>query len=69
MTTEQLDELRKDFPGRLDAYIEKLSTYMEQSNKNYASHEAVLCRWLTEDKPTAKTKTYTDADYEEGDCL
>ena len=69
LTEGQRSELEKDFPGRLDAYIEKLSTYMEQSSKNYASHEAVLRRWLTEDKPTAKTKIYTDADYEEGDCL
>ena len=69
LTEGQRAELEKDFPNRLDAYIEKLSAYMEQSEKNYASHEAVLRRWLTEDKPTAKTKTYTDDDYEEGDCL
>ena len=69
LTEGQRSELEKDFPGRLDAYIEKLSTYMEQSDKNYASHEAVLRRWLTEDKPAAKTKTYTDDDYEGGDCL
>ena len=69
LTEGQRAELEMDFPGRLDAYIEKLSAYMEQSDKNYASHEAVLRRWLTEDKPTAKTKTYTDDDYEGGDCL
>ena len=69
LTEGQRSELEKDFPGRLEGHIEKLSAYMEKSNKNYASHEAVLRRWLTEDKPTAKAKTYTDADYEEGDCL
>ena len=69
LTTKQLDELRKDFPGRVEGHIEKLSAYMAQTGKDYASHEAVLRRWLTEDKPTAKTKTYTDDDYEGGDCL
>ena len=69
LTEGQQAELEQDFPGRVEGHIEKLSAYMAQSGREYASHEAVLRRWLTEDKPTAKTKTYTDADYEEGDCL
>ena len=69
LTSAQLDELRKDFPECLDAYIEKLSAYMAQAGKNYANHEAVLRRWITEDKPAARAGAYTDADYEEGESL
>lgn len=69
LTEEQLKELQKDFPGRLDGYIEKLSAYMAQSGKNYACHEAVLRRWLTEDRPEVRKGAYTDADYAEGEYL
>ena len=69
LTEGQQKELEKDFPGRLEGYIEKLSSYMVQTGKSYTSHEAVLRRWLMEDKPSARTGAYTDADYEEGDCL
>ena len=67
LTEGQREELQKDFPGRLDSYVEKLSAYMAQSGKDYANHEAVLRRWLTEDKP--QKGTYTDTDYEEGESL
>ena len=69
LTERQQEKLEKDFPGRLERYIEKLSAYMAQTGKNYANHEAVLRRWLTEDRPAARAGTYTDEDYEEGDCL
>ena len=69
LTEEQREELEKDFPGQLDAYIERLSVYIVQSGKKYASHEATLRSWLTEDRPAAKAGTYTDADYKEGDFL
>ena len=67
LSETQREELQKDFPGRLDSYIEKLSAYMAQSGKDYANHEAVLRRWLTEDRP--QKGTYTDADYTEGESL
>ena len=68
-----LSEQERDFPERLNTYIETLSAYRALSGKTYACHEAVLRRWLTEDKPEPKPcGVYTDADYadyEEGECL
>ena len=69
LTEGQREELQKDFPGRLDDYVEKLSAYMAQSGKDYACHEAVLRRWLTEDRPEGRKGNYTDADYAEGEYL
>ena len=56
--------LQQEFPGRVDAYIEKLSQYLAQSGKQYASHAAVIRKWIAED-----TKPAWDQAYEEGACL
>ena len=66
LTGEERESLEKDFPGRVEGHIEKLSAYMAQSGREYACHEAVLRSWLTEDKPAEQ---YTDEIYQEGDCL
>ena len=66
LSQRELEELRRDFPGLLEGYIEKLSAYMKEKGKTYACHEAVLRRWLNED--SGRTKNWDDI-YEEGECL
>ena len=68
LSEQQLLTLRQEFPDKLDAYIERLSAYMAQSGKRYASHAAVLRQWMIEDtKP--KCQYHYDHVYEEGECL
>ena len=68
LSAEQLNELRQEFPDRLDAYIEKLSVYMKQHGKAYADHAVPLRKWLHEDQNTGAAYDY-DYAYEEGECL
>ena len=64
LSSEELEALRKEFPGRIETYIEKLSVYMKQHGKHYADHAATLGKWLAEDQTSAY-----DYAYEEGECL
>lgn len=66
LSPEQLENLQQEFPDRFDTYLEKLSVYMKQSGKQYASHEAVIRKWIAED---SKTKAAWDEAYGEGECL
>lgn len=68
LSAEQLNELRQDFPGQADTYIEKLSVYMKQHGKGYADHAATIRKWLHEDQKIGAAYDY-DHVYEEGECL
>lgn len=67
LNAKQLESLRHEFPGQWSTYVEKLSTYMQQSGKHYADHEAVIRKWIAEDHPAAED-VYQNF-YEEGDYL
>ena len=68
LSADQLNQLRQEFPGQADAYIEKLSIYMKQHGKAYADHAVTLRKWLHEDQKTGAAYDY-DYAYEEGECL
>ena len=71
LSAQQLETLRWDFPGQSEAYIERLSVYMEQSGKYYANHDATIRRWITEDRSQpGGVKNYDyEHTYEEGEYL
>lgn len=68
LSCKQLEALRQDFPGQAKTYIEKLSAYMKQHGKRYASHEATIRKWIGEDKQDKPIYDYQYA-YQEGECL
>ena len=68
LSSEQLETLQRDFPGQAERYIEKLSSYMKQHGKHYASHEATIRKWISEDKQKQPIYDYQHA-YQEGECL
>ena len=68
LSSEQLETLRQDFPGQAERYIEKLSAYMKQHGKQYASHEATIRKWIGEDKQKQPVYDYQHT-YQEGECL
>ena len=53
--------------------IEKLSTYMQSTGRNYKDHYATLVHWYEQDKgklkESHKSKVYTFEDYDKGEHL
>ena len=70
LTGTELDELKADFPGCYEKYIEKLSAYMTSTGKRYKNHAATIRRWASEDADKGAPKRgipqYT---YKEGESL
>ena len=50
LTTEELSALQSEIP-RYQEYIEKLSSYMASSGKQYANHAATIRSWALQDHP------------------
>lgn len=69
LSEKQLAALEADYPNQYEAYIEKLSTYMEVNGKHYANHFAVIRKWLDEDSNPKSAKNYDSEYTEKGDCL
>lgn len=66
----QLAELETAYPAKYADYIERLSAYMEQNGRHYASHYATIRKWLDEDSKAKPGKSYDyDHTYDEGECL
>ncbi|WP_425592250.1 hypothetical protein [Eggerthia catenaformis] len=53
--------------------IEKLSTYMQSTGRNYKDHYATLIHWYEQDKgklkESSKSKVDTFEDYDKGEHL
>lgn len=49
LSYDEIEALKKDIED-YEAYIEKLSEYIEQSGKKYQSHDAVIRRWYRADR-------------------
>ena len=54
---EELISLQKEVP-HYQEYIEKLSSYMASSGKQYSSHAATIRSWALRDHPTPVQRTY-----------
>ena len=65
LTHSEYKELKADYPKFCDEYIEKLSSYMEQTGKTYKNHIAVLRSGLKQDIDSKKP----DYTCEEGETL
>ncbi len=56
--------------GHREEMIEKLSTYMQSTERNYKDHYATLVHWYEQDKgklkENSKSKVYTFEDYDKG---
>ena len=57
LTTEELSALQSEIP-RYQEYIEKLSSYMASSGKQYANHAATIRSWALQDHPAPVKRTY-----------
>lgn len=62
LTEEQHRQFVEDYPETAEDEIERLSAYMAETGKKYASHIAVLRRWAKEDEKKAKAEPEKYAD-------
>ena len=57
LTMTELISLQKEVP-RYQEYIEKLSSYMTSSGKQYSNHAATIRSWVLRDHPAPVKRTY-----------
>ena len=55
---ESLKSFKKQYADKIDTYIEKLSSYMASSGKQYSSHAATIRSWALRDHPAPVKRTY-----------
>ena len=56
LTDEEMDKLRKEFPGDWAEWIERLSSYMASTGKTYKNHPATIRNWARKDKEKGEQK-------------
>ena len=61
LSDDEITELEQLYPQTYKAKIERLSSYLKTSNKEYHSHFAKLLEWLDEDREQDMNKSKTDA--------
>nr|WP_300904498.1 DUF6291 domain-containing protein [Faecalibaculum rodentium] len=49
LTQDQVNTLKREYPGLWEAKLDRLSTYMQSKGKSYADHYATLTSWLQQD--------------------
>lgn len=73
LTEDEVTDLKEILQSLFDNYIERLSTYIQSTGKNYKDHKATILSWFYKDrgsiKQTNKAKSYSLEDYEMGDYL
>ena len=63
LSTEELIALQREVP-HYPEYIEKLSSYMASSGKQYSNHAATIRSWALRDHPAPVKRTYECKDDE-----
>lgn len=67
---EELIDLQKEFPDKWEYYIDRLSTFMASTGKDYKNHAATIQRWGSDDQAkNAVKKGLSDYSYKEGQSL
>ncbi len=61
LTDEEYTTLKNEYPD-IKARIDRLSTYLAMSGKEYKSHYAVIKKWALEDKPQTNDNSSYDID-------
>lgn len=71
LSDEEYEQLKLDYPGKMDALIEQMSSYLAANGKKYQNYDAALRNWVTREKdnnisenPNAGFQDYTCGDWE-----
>ena len=62
-------QLRLDYPGDLDRYIEEMSRYLSAHGRTYKNYEAAVRMWAANDKKQSADHGSADYSYEGEDSL
>ena len=70
LTNEEYEKLKDKLQDHTETMIDKLSTYIKSTGRNYKDHYATLVHWYEQDKGKlkegSKSKVYTFEDYDKG---
>lgn len=70
LSREEYAELEKEYPGRLQRFIEEMSRYLAATGKSYSNYAAALRIWADNDRKGATTsRGIPDYSYKEGESL
>ncbi len=73
LSDKSIEKLKEILSNRLDNYIERLSTYIKSTGRDYEDHEAAILSWFYKDQGNKyldkKNTSPTWDDYDKGDFL
>lgn len=73
LTETEIMDLKEILLNNYENYIERLSTYIKSTGKQYKDHKATILTWFYKDQVSNKQKnkvtTYSLEDYEIGEYL
>ena len=74
LSESEYEELKGEYPDRLERFIEELSEYMAAIGKEYANHAAAVRMWAGRDRKETEKKEnpkkgIPDYSYKEGESL
>ncbi|MEY8495997.1 replication initiator protein A [Lachnospiraceae bacterium 29-91] len=69
LSEEELSELEREYPGRLQRFIEEMSRYLAATGKSYHNYAAAIRIWADNDRKGNATQGIPDYDYKEGESL
>ena len=69
LSESEYEELKGEYPDRLERFIEELSEYIAAYGKVYANHAAAVRMWAKRDRKGTGKKGIPDYSYKEGESL
>lgn len=69
LSKEDFSELEKEYPGRLQRFIEEMSRYLAATGKNYHNYAASIRIWADNDRKGNAAQGIPDYEYKEGESL
>ena len=69
LSESEYAELKREYPDRLERFLEEMSEYMAAVGKEYANHAAAVRMWAGRDRKGAGKKGIPDYTYKEGESL
>ncbi len=69
LSKEDFSELEKEYPGRLQRFIEEMSRYLAATGKSYHNYAAAIRIWADNDRKDNAAQGIPDYEYKEGESL
>lgn len=69
LSDQEFSKLKEEIPDQLGFYIDRLSTYISSTGKEYKSHAATILKWAQEDRRKAGSRGIPDYSFKEGESL